>query len=77
MLVVDETHSFGCAAGGLGVVDELGAAGGVHFRALGLSKAFASRGGLVVGPSRALEALRFVDRQMVRALQRADPSSLL
>ena len=65
VLVVDETHSFGCAAGGLGLVDELGVADGVHFRCIGLSKAFASRGGLVVGPSRALEAFRFVDRQVM------------
>ena len=65
VLVVDETHSFGCAAGGLGVCEEAGVSHSVHFRTVGLSKACASRGGLVVGPSRALEAFRFVDRQMI------------
>lgn len=65
VLVVDETHSFGCAAGGLGACEEAGVGDRVHFRALGLSKAFASRGGIVVGPARALEALRFVDRGLI------------
>ena len=37
----------------------------VHFRTVGFSKAFASRGGIIIGPSRALEAFRFVDRQMI------------
>ena len=65
VLVVDETHSFGCAAGGLGVCEEAGVSHRVHFRTVGLSKAFASRGGIIIGPSRALEAFRFVDRQMI------------
>lgn len=65
VLVVDETHSFGVAPGGLGVCEEAGIANRVHFRAVGLSKACASRGGVVVGPSRALEALRFVDRGLI------------
>ncbi|KAL1504137.1 hypothetical protein AB1Y20_010547 [Prymnesium parvum] len=65
VLVVDETHSFGCAAGGLGLCEELGISHLVHFRAFGFSKAFASRGGIIVGPSRALEAFRFIDRQMI------------
>lgn len=65
VLLVDETHSFGCAAGGLGVCDEAGVADRVHFRCVGLSKAFASRGGIVVGPRRALEAFRFVDGALI------------
>jgi len=65
VLVVDETHSFGCAAGGLGVTEESGISHRVHFRTVGLSKACASRGGVIVGPSRALEAFRFVDKQMI------------
>ena len=113
VLVVDETHSFGVAPGGLGVCEEAGVVDRVHFRAIGLSKACASRGGelprgrnpnarsrqnrapptsaptptptptpsptlaptpsstpcgspgVVVGPSRALEALRFVDRGLI------------
>ena len=56
ILVVDETHAFGCADGGLGLVDELGLSERVHFRAAGFSKALAARGGVVVGPSRVLEA---------------------
>lgn len=65
VLVVDETHSFGCAAGGLGICEEQGVSQKVHFRAIGLSKAMASRGGVVIGPSRALEAVRFVDRHLI------------
>jgi len=65
VLVVDETHSFGVAAGGLGICEEVGIAHRVHFRTIGLSKAAASRGGVIVGPSRALEAFRFVDKQMI------------
>jgi len=65
VLVVDETHSFGCGAGGLGVSEEQGVSHRVHFRTIGLSKACASRGGVIVGPSRALEAFRFVDKQMI------------
>ena len=97
VLVVDETHSFGVTPGGLGVCEEVGVVDRVHFRAIGLSKACASRGGgcpssnpsraprlspsplpfgpqptltrgspgVVVGPSRALEALRFVDRGLI------------
>ena len=45
VLVVDETHSFGVAPGGLGVCEEAGVVDRVHFRAIGLSKACASRGG--------------------------------
>ncbi len=45
VLVVDETHSFGVTPGGLGVCEEVGVVDRVHFRAIGLSKACASRGG--------------------------------
>ena len=45
VLVVDETHSFGVTPGGLGVCEEAGVVDRVHFRAIGLSKACASRGG--------------------------------
>ena len=65
VLVVDETHAFGCAAGGLGFVDELGLADKVHFRTVGFSKAMAARGGAIIGPSRALEAFRFNDATMI------------
>ena len=65
VLVVDETHAFGCAAGGLGLVDELGLSERVHFRTAGFSKALAARGGVIVGPSRPLEAFRFNDDTMI------------
>ena len=65
VLVVDETHAFGCAGGGLGLVDELGLAERVHFRTIGFSKVMAARGGVIVGPSRALEAFRFNDPTMI------------
>ena len=65
VLVVDETHSFGCAAGGLGICEELGISERVHFRTIGFSKALASRGGIVIGPSRVLEAFRFNDSQSI------------
>ena len=65
VLVVDETHAFGCATGGLGLVDELNLSHRVHFRTIGFSKALAARGGAIIGPSRALEAFRFNDSTMI------------
>jgi len=65
VLLVDETHAFGCASGGLGLVDELGLTSRVHFRTIGFSKAMAARGGAIIGPSRALEAFRFNDSTMI------------
>ena len=53
VLVVDETHSFGVTPGGLGVCEEVGVVDRVHFRAIGLSKACASRGGEFLRRTRA------------------------
>jgi CAI-1 autoinducer synthase len=59
-LVVDETHSFGAQGpGGAGLVVAAGLAERVHFRTVGLSKAVASRGGLVVSSRRNIEYFRY------------------
>lgn len=59
-LVVDETHSFGAQGpGGAGLVVAAGLADRVHFRTVGLSKAVASRGGLVVSSRRNIEYFRY------------------
>ncbi len=59
-LIVDETHSFGTQGpDGGGLVVELGLEDRVHFRTVGLSKAVASRGGVVVGSHRNMEFFRY------------------
>jgi CAI-1 autoinducer synthase len=59
-LIVDETHSFGAQGpGGAGLVVAAGLAERVHFRTAGLSKAAASRGGLVVSSRRNIEYFRY------------------
>ena len=59
-LVVDETHSFGAQGpDGAGLVVAAGLADRVHFRTVGLSKAVASRGGLVVASRRNIEYFRY------------------
>lgn len=59
-LVVDETHSFGTMGPqGGGLSAALGLSERVHFRTVGLSKAMASRGGLVVGAQRTIEYIRY------------------
>ena len=59
-LVVDETHSFGThGPGGAGLVAALGLSDRVHFRTAGLSKAVASRGGLIACSQRNAEFLRY------------------
>jgi CAI-1 autoinducer synthase len=60
VFVVDETHSFGThGPDGAGLVAELGLEGEVHFRTIGMSKAVASRGGVVVCSERNAEYLRY------------------
>jgi CAI-1 autoinducer synthase len=55
ILVVDESHALGvCGANGQGLVHELGLSDRVHYRTLSLSKAFATRAGMVAGPSRVM-----------------------
>ncbi|MEI9901070.1 MAG: alpha-hydroxyketone-type quorum-sensing autoinducer synthase [Hyphomicrobium sp.] len=59
-LVVDETHSFGAQGpDGAGLVVAAGLADRVHFRTVGLSKAVASRGGLVISSRRNIEYFRY------------------
>ncbi len=59
-LVVDETHSFGAQGpNGAGLVVAAGLASRVHFRTIGLSKAVASRGGLIVCSKRNAEYFRY------------------
>src|SRR5690606_9302480 len=59
-MVVDETHSFGAQGpGGAGLVVAAGLADRVHFRTVGLSKAVASRGGLIVCSQRNAEFFRY------------------
>lgn len=59
-LVVDETHSFGVQGPrGAGLVVALGLQDRVHFRTVGLSKAMASRGGIVAGSARNMEFYRY------------------
>ena len=59
-LVIDETHSFGAQGpDGAGLVVAVGLAERVHFRTIGLSKAVASRGGLIVCSRRNAEYFRY------------------
>ncbi len=59
-LIVDETHSFGTQGpGGAGLVVAAGLAERVHFRTVGLSKAVASRGGLIICSRRNAEYFRY------------------
>lgn len=59
-LVVDETHSFGTQGpDGAGLVVAEGLAARVHFRTVGLSKAVASRGGMVISSRRNIEYFRY------------------
>jgi CAI-1 autoinducer synthase len=59
-IVVDETHSFGTRGlDGAGLVAEQGLQQRVHFRTIGLSKAVAARGGIVVCSERNAEFLRY------------------
>lgn len=60
ILVVDETHSFGTLGpNGEGLAVQQGLANRIHFRTVGLSKAVASRGGVVLGSARNMEFFRY------------------
>lgn len=66
LLVVDESHSVGTyGADGEGLVASLGLSERVHYRTLSLSKAFATRAGLVAGPARVMEFFRYQARAML------------
>ena len=59
VLVVDETHSFGVQGQrGEGFTRSLGLQDRVHFQVIGLSKAFATRGGIVAGSKSSLNFFR-------------------
>lgn len=59
-LIVDETHSFGAQGpSGAGLVVAAGLAERVHFRTVGLSKAVASRGGIIACSRRNAEYFRY------------------
>ncbi|MBT3071958.1 quorum-sensing autoinducer CAI-1 synthase [Rhodomicrobium sp. Az07] len=69
-LVVDETHSFGThGPNGAGLVAARGLSDRVHFRTVGLSKAVASRGGLVVCSQRNAEFLRYESLPVIFSTQ--------
>ncbi len=58
--IVDETHSFGAQGpNGAGLVVAAGLAERVHFRTVGLSKAVASRGGIIACSRRNAEYFRY------------------
>ncbi len=60
VMIVDETHSFGThGPNGAGLVVKKGLADRVHFRTVGLSKAVASRGGVVICSKRNAEFFRY------------------
>jgi CAI-1 autoinducer synthase len=66
VIVVDETHSFGAQGPrGAGLTVALGLAHRVHFRTVGLSKAVASRGGVVIGSARNMEFFRYEAYPMI------------
>lgn len=66
ILVVDESHSVGVyGPRGAGLVVELGLADRVHYRTFSMSKAFASRAGIVAGPARAIEFYRYESRPAI------------
>jgi CAI-1 autoinducer synthase len=66
VIIVDETHSFGAQGPrGAGLTVALGLADRVHFRTVGLSKAVASRGGIVIGSARHMEFFRYEAYPMI------------
>lgn len=66
LLVVDESHSMGVVgAEGEGLVAALGLADQVDFRTFSLSKAFVGRAGLIAGPAKVLEYLRYESRPAI------------
>lgn len=66
VMIVDETHSFGThGPAGAGIVVAEGLADRVHFRTVGLSKAMAARGGVVVGSTRNVEFFRYEANAMI------------
>ncbi|MDP6690848.1 MAG: quorum-sensing autoinducer CAI-1 synthase [Alphaproteobacteria bacterium] len=66
IIVADESHSVGTyGVNGEGLIASLGLTDRVHYRTLSLSKAFATRAGLVAGPARVMEFFRYEARSML------------
>ena len=66
LLLVDESHSVGVyGVKGEGLVASLGLSHRVHYRIMSLSKAFATRAGLVAAPARVMEFFRYQARAML------------
>jgi len=66
LLVLDESHSIGVfGERGEGLAGALGLADHVHYRTFSLSKAFVGRAGVVAGPARAIDFLRFESRPAI------------
>lgn len=66
LLIVDESHSLGIyGVTGAGLVATLGLTRKVPFITASLSKAFAARGGIVMGSSRHLEYFRYTARPAI------------
>lgn len=73
VLVVDETHSFGVqGANGEGLTRSLGLEDKVHFQVVGMSKAVASRGGIVAGSDRNMEYFRYTSFPAIFSTQVMD-----
>ncbi len=66
ILVVDESHALAThGPEGQGLVYDAGLVDRVHFRTASLAKGFAGRGGIVVGPARLVEFLRYEARPAI------------
>jgi len=66
VLVVDESHALGVFGDqGQGLTANLGLAGRVHFITASLSKAFAARGGVVLGSARHMEYFRYESKPAI------------
>lgn len=66
LLIVDESHAIGVLGrGGRGLVAATAFAGAVAFRTASLSKAFAGRGGIIAGPARLIEFIRYESRPAI------------
>lgn len=65
-LIVDESHAIGVyGEKGEGLVHALGLTDKVHYRTFSLSKAFATRAGMVVGPARVMQYFPFEARPAI------------
>jgi CAI-1 autoinducer synthase len=66
LLIVDESHTVGVyGTRGEGLVHSLGLSSKVHYRTFSLSKAFVTRAGMVVGPSRVMSYFPYEARPAI------------